>query len=169
MTKKNKIIFIVIIIIIGGFIMNELVKLMSGDIPSQKQVIKTYHENKETIDYIASYIFDFEKGDKEIFYIKPNLIEIRDNHGRVERKVEFTNEFKNNIQNLFNHSDIVLIYDSRENDNYLVFEFECKHSFIFNGIVITKNGNEPSWKFVKLQNSEYISDGVYYLYPNIRI
>lgn len=161
MTKKNKIIFI-IIIIIGGFIMNELVKLMSGDIPSQKQVIKTYHKNKETIDYISSYIFNFEKEDKEIFYIKSNLIEIRDNHGRVERKVEFSDEFENHIQNLFNHSDIVLIYDSRENDNYLVFEFECKHSFIFNGIVITKNGNEPSWKFVKLQDSEYISDGVYY-------
>lgn len=162
MTKKNKFIFIIIVIIIGGFIMNELIKLMSGDIPSQKQVIKTYNENKENIDYIASYIFNFEKEDNEIFYIKPDLIEIRDNHGRVEGKVEFSDEFENHIQNLFNHSNIVLIYDSRENDNYIVFEFECKHSFIFNGIVITENGNEPSWKFVKLQNSENISDGVYY-------
>lgn len=162
MTKKNKFIFIIIVIIIGGFIMNELIKLMSGDIPSQKQVIKTYNENKENIDYIASYIFNFEKEDNEIFYIKSDLIEIRDNHGRVERKVEFSDEFENHIQNLFNHSNIVLIYDSRENDNYIVFEFECKHSFIFNGIVITENGNEPSWKFVKLQNSENISDGVYY-------
>lgn len=162
MTKKNKFIFIIIVIIIGGFIMNELIKLMSWDIPSQKQVIKTYNENIENIDYIASYIFNFEKEDNEIFYIKPDLIEIRDNHGRVERKVEFSDEFENHIQNLFNHSNIVLIYDSRENDNYIVFEFECKHSFIFNGIVITKNGNEPSWKFVKLQNSKNISDGVYY-------
>lgn len=142
--------------------MNELIKLMSGDIPSQKQVIKTYNENKENIDCIASYIFNFEKEDNEIFYIKSDLIEIRDNHGRVERKVEFNDEFENHIQNLFNHSNIVLIYDSRENDNYIVFEFECKHSFIFNGIVITENGNEPSWKFVKLQKSENISDGVYY-------
>lgn len=142
--------------------MNELIKLIIGNIPSQKQVIKDYNKNKEIIDYIASYIFNFEKYNDEIFYITPNSIEIHDNHGKVKRKVEFSDEFENHIQNLFDHSNIVLIYDSPENDNYIVFEFECKHSFIFNGIVITKNGNEPSWKFIKLQNSERISDGVYY-------
>lgn len=142
--------------------MNELIKLMTGNIPSQKQVIKTYNENKESIDFIASYICNYEKEKNEIFYITPNSIEIQDHHGKVERKIEFSEDFENHIKYLFNHSNIVLIYDDLNESNYIVFEAECKHSFVFNGIAIAKNGDEPSWEFIKLQNSERISDGVYY-------
>lgn len=161
MSKKNKFI-ITLLLFIGGFIMNELIKLMVGYIPSQKEVIKTYNKNKENIDYIASYIRNYEKENNEIFYIKPNSIEIHDSHGKVKRKTEFSEDFENHVKNLFNHSNLVLIYETREKNNYIVFEAECKNSFIFNGIAITKNGDEPSWEFIKLQKSECISDGVYY-------
>lgn len=161
MIKKNKFI-IIAVILIGGFIMNELIKLMAGSIPSQKEVIKTYYKNKESIDFIASYISSYEKEKNEIFYITPDSIEIQDQHGKVERKIEFSEDFENHVKHLFNHSNIILIYDDSNDSNYIVFEAECKHSFVFNGIAISKKGDTPSWEFIKLQNSERISDGVYY-------
>lgn len=47
--------------------MNELIKLMTGSIPSQKEVIKTYYRNKESIDFIASYILVIKKKKMKFF------------------------------------------------------------------------------------------------------
>lgn len=148
-------------VLIAGIMIYELIKQLTGSIPSQKEVENIYEIHKDNMDFIVSYIANFER-ENESFYITPDSIEILDSHGIVSGAMDPDEDFKKAISNLFDNSKIVLIYDDGLDHNYVVFEAESKHSFVFNGIAIAKNGKEPSWEFIKLQKKKCIQDGVYY-------